>query len=416
MTSNHQQSALIAALDTATTAIRFKSHVLGKELRGTAKKQLHLKLRERAEERVAIALVPVIEKQIKELADELKLMGGEKSTKPQPIIQQAARPEEWTKQIVDAALPVMALEMARAVRFQFEEMGVNVGKKGVKHAKHNQLTHGRGHMSAVRKDADGNFVMEDGSPLPSHIPRIPPAWENVTIAEDASADLLVKGTDAKGRSQSIYSEAHWAKAAQKKFARTNELRQKEKQIRQELLNDMRSAKTKEEATCLLLIQRTGIRPGGEGDTKAAKQAYGATTLQGQHVVVDGSDVRLKYTGKKGVERDVLVTDSRLKADLIRRKKKAGDSGKLFNTDAGKLLRYSKSKDGGGFKTKDFRTARGTSTAIELMKQVKRPKNMKEYKKAVREVAKGVAERLGNTPAVALQSYIDPTVFSKWRVK
>ena len=36
--------------------------------------------------------------------------------------------------------------------------------------------------------------------------------------------------------------------------------------------------------------------------------------------------------------------------------------------------------------------------------------MKEFKDRVRAIAKQVAARLGNTPTIALQSYINPFVF------
>jgi DNA topoisomerase-1 len=95
---------------------------------------------------------------------------------------------------------------------------------------------------------------------------------------------------------------------------------------------------------------------------------------------------------------------------------AGGSGKLFDVDQKQLLDYTKTLDGGGFKTKDFRTALGTKTAMEEMVNFPTPKTDKEYRKAVMGVAKIVSEKLGNTPVIALQSYIAPAVFSKWQVK
>jgi len=46
--------------------------------------------------------------------------------------------------------------------------------------------------------------------------------------------------------------------------------------------------------------------------------------------------------------------------------------------------------------------------------MKAPKDQKEYVKAIRVVAIAVSEQLGNTPAVAAKSYINPEVFAKWR--
>jgi hypothetical protein len=56
-----------------------------------------------------------------------------------------------------------------------------------------------------------------------------------------------------------------------------------------------------------------------------------TMLQGQHVKPqeDGS-VSLEFTGKKGVDLKIPVTDKKIAADLIARKESAGDSGKIFS--------------------------------------------------------------------------------------
>lgn len=304
--------------------------------------------------------------------------------------------------------------------FRASQIKYSDENKSAKHlpGQHNQLDHGRGLQAAVR--VGDEWRMEDGSPLPDHLPKaIPPKWKAVMVNPDPEADLLVKGTDEKGRGQAIYSEAHWAEAAKAKFGRINELRSKEREIAEEILADM-SAKdpaTRDSASCLRLIQVTGLRPGGEGKTMAEKKAYGATTLEGRHVVAEGRSVRLRFVGKKGVDLDIEVNDPKVRKDLIARKKKAGDDGKLYNnTGAAKLSAYSHERDGGGFKTKDFRTAKGTSTAVEAIKGMKAPKTQAEYKKAVREVGKAVSKKLGNTVTVALQSYIDPAVFSQWRLK
>lgn len=164
-----------------------------------------------------------------------------------------------------------------------------------------------------------------------------------------------------------------------------------------------------------LIQQTGIRPGSDTDTGAKVQAYGATTLEGRHVHVDESgNVSLKFTGKKGVNLNIPVKDKSTAAMLVERKKTAGESGKIFDTDDAALRDYSHTLNGGGFKPKDFRTLKGTQTAIDEIKKLPVPKTEKDYKKAVMSVAKTVSQTLGNTPAIALQSYINPHVFSDWR--
>ena len=157
----------------------------------------------------------------------------------------------------------------------------------------------------------------------------------------------------------------------------------------------------------------GIRPDSDTDTQAKVKPYGATTLEGRHVVVSDSEVRLRFTGKKGVALDLPVTDASVVEMLLARKRAAGEDGKLFGVTDKALLDHVHSFDGGGFKTKDFRTLLGTRTALAEIAKMSAPTDEKAYKKAVMDVAKKVSAKLGNTPTVALQSYIAPEVFSKW---
>ena len=161
---------------------------------------------------------------------------------------------------------------------------------------------------------------------------------------------------------------------------------------------------------------TGIRPGSEEDTGAKVKAYGATTLKGEHVVVEDGRTYLRFTGKKGVSLNIEVTDKGTAEMLARRAAESGPDGQLFPKVSDQSLReYSHTLDGGGFKTKDMRTALGTREAGDQVNTMPAPNNAKEYQKSVMAVAKRVAARLGNTPTVALQSYIHPCVFSAWRV-
>lgn len=271
-----------------------------------------------------------------------------------------------------------------------------------------------GELTLIKKNKAGAFVQENGKPLPKHIPKIPPAWTNVQINTNPNANLYVKGIDAKGRVQSVYSPTHTAKQAAKKFTKVNELRKKKEQILNELRNDMKKPETREVSIVLALINHTGIRPGSSTNTKAAKQAYGATTLKAEHVRDGGT--RLKFTGKKGVALDIKVTDPTLIKVLAEKSKGKSKGENLFNVDDTNLREYTKTKDGGGFNPKDFRTAKGTEAAIAAMAGLKPPKNEAEYKKLVKKIATEVSKQLGNTPTIALQSYIDPTVFASWRPK
>jgi DNA topoisomerase IB/ADP-ribose pyrophosphatase YjhB (NUDIX family) len=263
---------------------------------------------------------------------------------------------------------------------------------------------------------------EDRTQWPQHIQdlKVPPAWKDVHYSDDPKAALLATGKDAKGRDQRVYSKEFQDSQAGLKFERVEELGKQMGLIDQQLIADRKSDddKTKEHADAALLVRTMGVRPGSETDTKAKVQAYGATTLEGRHVRVSTTgNVRLNFTGKKGVGINLPVEDKQVAAMLVSRKADAGNSGQIFpHVSNSSLLDYVHDNlDHGGFKSKDFRTYLGTSTAQGLVSSMKEPATPKDYVKAVRSVASAVAEKLGNTPAVALSSYIAPQVFSGWKM-
>jgi len=270
------------------------------------------------------------------------------------------------------------------------------------------------------KKVDGKRVQANGAPLPAHIEKLnlPPAWTDVRYSADPDAHLLAVGKDSKGRRQPIYSDKFNTGQAEAKFGRVEELRGKFGYVSKQNEDAQQSTnpKIKDSADCLSLIMKMGVRPGSDDDTGAEVKAYGATTLEGRHVVKTAAGVSLRFIGKKGVSLDLPVEDAGLAAMLMQRAKVAGEGGKLFPATNDKaLLRHTHSLDGGGFKTKDFRTHVGTATAYALVQSAPKPTTMAEYKKRVMDVARKVSKKLGNTPAVALQSYISPVVFAEWRI-
>jgi DNA topoisomerase-1 len=277
---------------------------------------------------------------------------------------------------------------------------------------------GRFAAAGTGSSADLKEASTNRDEWPGHIKalKLPPAWTDVRISHDPKAALLATGKDAKGRTQYVYSEAYKSYQSGLKFARIKELSSKFDKVLAQNTDNMKSddAQTAEHAEITHVIMMTGIRPGSETDTGADKKAYGASTLQGRHVVEARGKTRLRFTGKKGVDLDIEVTDPKAAQILKDRAASVDKKDRLFpGVSAGSLLEYTHSLNGGGFKTKDFRTLLGTTTAEKEVAKLPAPSSMTSYKKAVKSVAKVVAEKLGNTPTVALQSYISPHVFSPW---
>ncbi len=238
--------------------------------------------------------------------------------------------------------------------------------------------------------------------------RLPPAWTNTQVSADPDSPLQAVGYDKKGREQRVYSAAHSAKAAAEKFLRVkafvDELPKLESIFRKDL-----TGPNSDEAAVLLLMRRTGFRIGSDTDTKTEHEALGATTLTNKNVKVNGDKLTFDFIGKKGVRIKQSIVDPEL-ASIIG--PKLQQKGRLFKTSDSKVRDYLHANDG-QFKPKDMRTVVAAETALKAIEKVKAPKNAKEEKKAKLAVAKVVAEKLGNTPSVALKSYIPPEIFSIW---
>lgn len=239
--------------------------------------------------------------------------------------------------------------------------------------------------------------------------RIPPAWTDVKVSPDTTAALQAVGRDSKGREQRVYSSEHHEKQAAAKFARIGALHERLPEIDARLSRD---AKTDDTALAALLIRRMGLRPGSDSDTGAEKKAYGATNLKASHITTDGKTVRARFTGKKGVDLDLSIEDPELARLLAGRKRGKSGDDRLLSTDERKLRGYMK-EVAPGVKPKDLRTYLGTATAMRLVADTPVPKTKKEYQSRRREVGKRVSDLLGNTPTIALASYVAPSVFGAW---
>lgn len=260
----------------------------------------------------------------------------------------------------------------------------------------------------------------DRESWPEHIKalKIPPAWTEVKVAKDPEADLLAIGKDAKGRAQYVYSDRFAKSQSALKFSRIESLQRDKPLIVAQLaaLRHSDDRGKRDHADCANLVMKMGIRPGSDSDTKAKVKAFGATTLEGKHVVEEDGQTFLRFTGKKGVAINLPVEDKSLAGNLRSRAKRAGENGRLFGNvrDSSLLAFVHEDLDHGNIETKDMRTLLAAEEADYLVRKLPAPKNEKEYKKRVLEVAKHVAGKLGNTPSVALQAYIPPWCFAKWR--
>ena len=240
-------------------------------------------------------------------------------------------------------------------------------------------------MKGWHKESYRHYLASKGIKTAKY--KVPPAWKNVKYPKDKL--YAVSGVDDKGRTQYIYPQKFSDKTSSEKFKRIKRFGTEAPAIMNEVKKDI-DKENNTEAEVIYTIYKTGFRPGSDKDTLADKKAYGASNLLKKQVKVSGDKVNFKFTGKKGVEVDKTVKDARL-AKIIKRRKV---SERLFDTSETQVREYFEDKTKGKYHVKDIRTLKAAQVA-------------KATKGTKKEVAIKVSEELGNTPAIALSSYIPP---------
>jgi DNA topoisomerase I len=252
---------------------------------------------------------------------------------------------------------------------------------------------------------------------------IPPAWTEVWICPVPEGHLQATGRDAKGRKQYRY-HPHWrAQRDQTKYAQMCAFGEALPLIRMQVEDDLALPglpRAKVLATVLRLLEITLIRVGHAEYTRA-NHSFGLTTLRDQHVEITGATLRFQFRGKSGKEHQINVRDRHL-ARIVRRCQDLpgqelfqyeDDEGQRRTIDSADVNAYLQQITGQDFTTKDFRTWAGSRLALEALQAYGACKSLTQGKQHVVEVIKTVAARLGNTPAICRQCYVNPVIIEAY---
>lgn len=92
-----------------------------------------------------------------------------------------------------------------------------------------------------------------------------------------------------------------------------------------------------------------------------------------------------------------------------------EDGNIHDIRSNDLNEYIREVMGEEFSAKDFRTWAGTVIAAMALDELGAvaSEDQKRLKKNIRDAVVTVSEKLGNTPAIARSSYIDPRVISHY---
>jgi len=274
----------------------------------------------------------------------------------------------------------------------------------------------------VRRGRGFGYVWPDGTPVEEPDVRariealvLPPAWTDVWITDDPQGHLQAIGTDAAGRRQYRYHDAWRKRRDRAKFRRLEGFGRSLPLLRDAVDDALESRGFGRErvlAGTLRMLDIGAMRVGNEDYTKQ-NGSYGLTTLRRDHLTISRDHIRLRFTGKSGVEQRIDVDDEDL-ARLLAGLRRAHDEPQLWAWRDARAWHLVRSGDvntrlheilGDGYTSKDFRTWHATVLAAETLAA----HDQAEGLKAVRAAYRAVADRLGNTPAVARSSYIDPRV-------
>lgn len=253
---------------------------------------------------------------------------------------------------------------------------------------------------------------------------IPPAWRRVWICPDENGHLQAVGIDDAGRRQYLY-HPQWHRArTEEKHDRVLGLARRLPEFRAAVEADLERTGTGRErvlAGGLRILDLGVFRTGGE-EYARDNGTFGLATLRREHVRLSGDELRFRYPAKGGALREVRIRDEQLAAlaRTLRRSRTGTDRLLAYRRDgawhevrAEEVNERFKELTGEEYTAKDLRTWNATVLAAAAFAAHDLPKSQRGRQRVRAAVMREVAEELGNTPAVARASYVDPRVVRRF---
>ncbi len=254
---------------------------------------------------------------------------------------------------------------------------------------------------------------------------IPPAWQDVWICADPRGHIQAIGTDAAGRRQYRYHDLWRQQRDQDKHDRVQHFGAALPAIREAVgrhLDTRGLARERVLAAAVRLIDLGFFRPGGE-EYAEQNGTFGLATIRKDHVTLTKGQLVFEYPAKGAKQREQAVAEDQVCA-AVRSLRRRGGGDQLLAYRAGSrwhdvtaadINDYLRDISGGDYTAKDFRTWHATVLAAVGL-AVSEPAASSDTTRthAIARVVQEVAAYLGNTPAVARASYIDPRVIDLYQ--
>ena len=253
---------------------------------------------------------------------------------------------------------------------------------------------------------------------------IPPAWTNVWISPDSLGHIQATGVDSRGRTQYRYHQQWREQRDVQKFLHMLRFASVLPALRAATVEDLARGgldRDRVAAGAVRLIDLGLFRIGGEKYAELDHH-YGAVTLEKRHVTVTRDGMMFDYVAKEGKRRAITVTDqvvlptvralarSDNGLDALFSYQNGGSWHTLHSHDVGN---YIAARAGGHFTAKEFRTWNATVLMALSLANVPPSQAARSRARVIAASVREVAGWLGDTPAVARRSYIDPQLISRY---
>jgi len=294
------------------------------------------------------------------------------------------------------------------------------------------LRHSSDHSPGIRRRKHGkgfSYRNDSGKTISSLNERkrltklaIPPAYRDVWICASPHGHLQATGRDARGRKQYLYHPDWRAARDETKFERMQAFGSALPRIRASVTRDLARpavatiSQPAVTAALVRLLDTTMIRVGNDEYARSNK-SFGLTTLRKRHASLTGTQLRLKFRGKSGIEHEVALKDKRVARIVLRCQALPGqelfkyrdENGQTHSVGSGEVNDYLRAASGGDFTAKDFRTWHASAAALALFMHLAEAAQETITASIASGIITEIAHLLGNTAAVCRKSYIHPEV-------
>jgi DNA topoisomerase IB len=286
------------------------------------------------------------------------------------------------------------------------------------------ITRARGRQSFRYHDPAGGEITQGETLDRIRALRIPPAWENVWISPDPLGHIQATGMDSRGRTQYIYHRLWREQRDAQKFAHMLRFASALPALRTATVQDLKRRglnRDRVAAGAVRLIDLGLFRIGGEKYAELDHH-YGATTLHKQHVRLMHDGIFFDYIAKAGKHRTICVRDEVVVPTVRALAHTDNGHETLFcyeHEDGWHVLRsrdvanYIATRTGGHFTAKEFRTWNATVLMALVLANAEPAQTLRSRKSVIAASVREVANWLGDTPAVARGSYIDPRLIARY---